>query len=207
METTNERTKAAGQSAKDSLESEKRSAIDQATEAKDLAKQKASDAYQQLREGSKQVGKDSKEYLRTSVKTQQTGIADRITEFHGAIKAAADQLEEKDHGLASRRISKAANGLEAAANYLRESDPEDLLADLGNATKKRPELVFGGLFLLGLGIARFAKASQQDDNGQTPDQSGQAVFHPRGNFSSSAYKPRLETDHIEAGEDSINHNA
>src|SRR6266850_4166916 len=47
------------------------------------------------------------------------------------------------------------------ASYLRGKEPGDFLYDLESYARRSPEVVFGGLFVVGLAAARFLKASRK----------------------------------------------
>jgi hypothetical protein len=134
----------------------------EARDVRDDAKQKAHQAYDDLRQGTRKIARDSGSYLKKVVADQQILLVEKLEEYRDAAKVASDKLESDDDTVASRNIRKAADGLESIANYVRQSEPNDFLSDASRMARKRPELVFGGLFLTGLGMARIMKASARE---------------------------------------------
>jgi|GEM_PF-6926854 len=85
--------------------------------------------------------------------------ADELSHFSAAIRQAGQKLhEENDHQLAEY-TDVIAEKIERVSGYLRQSDLGGLVSDVEQMTRRRPELVLGGMFLLGLGLSRFLKSS------------------------------------------------
>jgi hypothetical protein len=59
----------------------------------------------------------------------------------------------------ANRFSEYAKAIET--DYVREKQPAELLDDLESLASRKPELVFGGLFVVGFAAARFFKASRR----------------------------------------------
>lgn len=92
------------------------------------------------------------------IDSQKNGLACRICDVSGALKRAAEDLDQhEDHQLAAqaRRI---AEGIEGVGSHLRDSQVTDLLEDAENFVRRHPTLTLGGLFVAGLTVARFLKA-------------------------------------------------
>ena len=101
----------------------------------------------------------------------QTGI---ITISDRASKGLYDDL-------GGPALKKAAEGygwkvvaekLEQAADNVQSRDPGMILHDVERAARRRPEIFFGGMFLAGLVLSRFLKASSERDdsyNAETSD--------------------------------------
>ena len=74
-----------------------------------------------------------------------------------ALHAAADRLSEQNDVLASW-VGKAADSLDSAKNFLNEREPQDLMHDIQDFSKRNPYLTVGGMFAAGLALSRFFKA-------------------------------------------------
>ena len=74
--------------------------------------------------------------------------------------SAGERLGHEQDPLLAEPAQRVAEQLGSLANYLRQKEPADFLEDLEAFTRRRPEIVFGALFVLGLGAARFLKASR-----------------------------------------------
>jgi ElaB/YqjD/DUF883 family membrane-anchored ribosome-binding protein len=126
------------------------------------AKEKAGRAYQDVKQGARQTVKDSVNYAKGVVADQKSTLVSKLDDYKGAMLAASDKLDSDEDGIAAGKIRKAANGLDNLAGYLRETDPSDLFDEASRLARKHPEIVFGGLFVVGLGIARFMKSSAKE---------------------------------------------
>ena len=101
---------------------------------------------------------------------QKSALVDKFDEYKGAILAASDKLESEDDTVAANKIRKVAKGLDNLSGYLRDTDPSDLYDEAGRIARKHPEIVFGGLFIAGLGLARFMKSSAEERRRDQRDQ-------------------------------------
>ncbi len=148
--------------AKDKLAREREELGRQTRQAKDEATRKAGEAYEDLKAGTKRMANDSTAYLSKMVGEQKSGLVIKLEEYRDAANAAAGKLDSDDDQKAAERVRQVAGGIGKIASYLRESEPSRLFSDAGALARKRPEIVFGSMFLAGLGIARFMKASRPE---------------------------------------------
>jgi hypothetical protein len=126
---------------------------DKARQAKERVLTKGSEAIHAAREKTRNVAVDRK---------NQLGV--RIHGYGSAFRRAADKLrDEKDPNIAHYAES-LAERIDQAADYVQSRDPGMILRDVENAARRRPEIFFGGMFLAGLVLARFLKASNQRDD-------------------------------------------
>jgi hypothetical protein len=95
-----------------------------------------------------------------SLADQQKGrVADEIATFGAAAHRAADKFDEQDDHNIAGYIHAAGEQLDRIADYVRDKNLNQLLDDAGQLAQRRPELFFGGMFVAGLALARFLKAS------------------------------------------------
>ena len=151
-----------GTAAGSHLKQERHALESRAGDAGDEVKQKARQAYDDLRQGTLKVARESGSYLKRVGAEQQRLLVEKLEEYRDALKAASDKLESDDDTVAANNLQKASGSLACVADYLRESETGDLLTDAGRVARRRPELVFGGLFLAGLGLARAMKSSARE---------------------------------------------
>ncbi|HEX6962830.1 MAG TPA: hypothetical protein VF175_13250, partial [Lacipirellula sp.] len=93
---------------------------------------------------------------------QKGKAAGELTTLSSAIRGAADRLRSDDESHAARYAEMAADKLDGAARFLGEQDLGSLAREVERAARRRPELFLGGMFLVGLGISRFLKASRNE---------------------------------------------
>jgi gas vesicle protein len=126
---------------------------DKARQAKEQAINKGTDAVRQAKERGRDMANERKNQL-----------GERIHGYGSAIRRAADKLrDEKDPNIA-HYAEAIADRVDRAADYVQSNDPGMILRDIESAARRRPEIFFGGMFLAGLVISRFLKASNERDD-------------------------------------------
>ena len=117
-------------------------------EARESLKSKASAATAQAKE-------HGQEYLQQN----KARAADRLQDYSESVRETAERFErERDPNIA-HYTSLMADKLERAAAYVRERDFRDLRRDAEELARRHPAVFFGGMFVTGLALARFFKAS------------------------------------------------
>lgn len=164
METTSipPRTNSPDHSAEHALHNQTADLKASAEQTAHEAKEKATQAYEEAKEGARKVAKDSANYATGVVSSQKSALVAKLDEYQSAIQAASEKLESEDDSAAAAKIRKASKGLGNVTDFLRDTEPRELYDEAGRLARKHPELVFGGLFIAGLGIARFLKASASE---------------------------------------------
>ncbi|RIK85585.1 MAG: hypothetical protein DCC67_03715 [Planctomycetota bacterium] len=95
---------------------------------------------------------------------QKAKAANQISCLSDAIRSAARQMREDGNVSTAGYAELAASRLEGAARFLGDQDLRSLMSEAERAVRRRPELFLGGMFLVGLGISRFLKASRGDES-------------------------------------------
>jgi hypothetical protein len=93
------------------------------------------------------------------LREQQGKFASQIDRYTDALKAASDTFQAPESNPLVAPAQRAARQMARAADYLRNRDTMDCFSDLGDFARRKPEVVFGGLFLAGFASVRFLKAS------------------------------------------------
>ena len=102
---------------------------------------------------------------------QKDSAATDLTQVVQAVRRFGESLTGQQEGgpiarYAAEYGDKAANSLERFSTYIREQDPKQLLNDVQNFGRRRPALLLGGAFLLGLAGARLIKSSMSMESQQ-----------------------------------------
>ena len=95
------------------------------------------------------------------VHEQKENLAQKVARYGEALHAASERLRSEEGNVLANPAQKAADQLQSISTYLLEKEPADFFEDLETFTRRRPEVVFGGLFVAGLAAARFFKASRR----------------------------------------------
>jgi hypothetical protein len=111
----------------------------------------------------------------SQIARQKDSAASDLTQVVQAVRRFGESLTGQEGGPIARYAAeygdKAAENLERFSTYIREQDPKQLLNDVQNFGRRRPALLLGGAFLLGLAGARLIKSSMSME-------SHQQSFHP-----------------------------
>lgn len=94
------------------------------------------------------------------VDEQKNRAADGLGGIANVIRNAGSELRTENEALASY-VEMASDQLKNFADTIRQRGVADMLDDVHAFARRRPALFVGGAFLVGLGIARFLKASSE----------------------------------------------
>lgn len=148
-----------GESAASKLSDEGDKLTSEARSVQDAAKRKSQEAFESIKQSGKNVARDAGDYAKQVTAEQKNSLVSKLNDYRAAADAAQEKLKDEENSVAADTVNRAAGMIGKVTDYLENRDPKDLFDDLSDTTRKHPELVFGGLFILGLGAARFFKAS------------------------------------------------
>ena len=128
---------------------------------KGAAREQGSAAVEEIKTAAQSAAREAQEAGRDFVHEQKENLAQMVHKYAGAMRAASERLRNEEGNVLADPAQKAAEQLEGMSSYLRAKEPADFLDDLESLTRRRPEVVFGGFFVVGLAAARFFKASRR----------------------------------------------
>lgn len=154
----------AAQQAKDEAKGFVDQATDQAKNLAGQAKDQVKSLADQAKEETSKVAGQARGQVEGLVAQQKDRMADQLGHLAGALRDAGSKLNEneKDGGL-GRYAGRAADQVERVSGYLREHQLGDVIRDAEAFARRRPEVFLGGTFLAGLMLARFLKASGEQE--------------------------------------------
>lgn len=126
---------------------------------KGAAREQTGAALQQIKEGAESATRQAREMGSSLFDTQRQNLVHRVESYAESAHKAADCLRAGEGSPLAGAVLTAADQLTRVSEYLRDKKPADVLHDLEGFARRRPEIVFGGMFLLGLTASRFLKAS------------------------------------------------
>lgn len=85
--------------------------------------------------------------------------------FADAIRHAGDQLSQNDQSAAGRMVRQAAQGLETFTRSVEGKRPEELIDAVRDFGRRNPTVFVAGSVLVGIALARFFKASGENEGG------------------------------------------
>jgi gas vesicle protein len=145
-----QRAKEAAQAAKKEIET-----------LKSTAREEGSAAVEQIKTAAQSVAVQAHEAGRDFIDEQKENLAQKVDQYTQALRVASEKLRSDEGNMLGGPAQKAADRLERMSGYLREKQLPDVLDDLESYARRKPEVVFGGLFVVGLAAARFFKASRK----------------------------------------------
>jgi hypothetical protein len=119
------------------------------------------DAADRASETVRQTGDQVRERASAMVADRKSRLADEVGVFGEALHRAADTLDENDDAVLGNYAHQAGDMIDSCARYLRDANPSEMVRGVSDFTRRHPELVLGGLFLVGVSFARFLKASER----------------------------------------------
>jgi hypothetical protein len=131
---------------------------------KESARKEGSAAVDQIKSAAHSAVLDAQETGQSFVKNQKEDLASRFSEYAKAVQSMSEKLRGDDENILAGPAEKAAESLNRISGYLRQKEPAELLDDLESLARRKPELVFGGLFVIGFAAARFFKASHRQSS-------------------------------------------
>lgn len=145
------------------------------------------DLGQHAKQATTEIVNQVQEQASSQINERKQSAADDLAKVATAIRQFGQNLTGEQIGPIARYAGqygdKAAQNIERFTNYIREQDPKQLLDDVQNFGRRRPALMLGGAFLLGLAGARLIKSSM---NAASRQQS----FNPN---VSTARQPAMQT--------------
>jgi hypothetical protein len=97
------------------------------------------------------------------VDEQKNRAADGLGGIADVFRSASNELRNENETLASY-VDAASDQMRRFADQIRQKGVGDMIDDVHAFARQRPALFIGGAFLVGLGIARFLKASADRQN-------------------------------------------
>jgi gas vesicle protein len=128
---------------------------------KSAAQEQGGAAVEEIKTVAQSATRQAQEAGRDFILEQKENLAQKVDQYTEAMRAACEKLRSEEGNVLAGPAQKAVDQLERMSDYLREKQPADVLDDLESYARCRPEVVFGGLFVVGLAAARFFKASRR----------------------------------------------
>ena len=128
---------------------------------KGAAREQGSSAVEEIKTAAQSAAREAQEARRDFVHEQKEKLAQKVDEYAEAVRAASERLRSEEGNVLATPAQRAAEQLGRISSYLREKEPGDALDDLESFARRKPEVVFGAFFAVGLAAARFFKASRK----------------------------------------------
>ena len=114
---------------------------------------------QQAADAVAEVSRDLRARGERLLSEQKRRAADGLQEMGTSIQEAAGRLSDGPLEPVGPYVEAAAEQIDRASQYLADHEVADLIRDAERAVLSRPQLFLGGMFVTGLLVARFLKAT------------------------------------------------
>lgn len=131
-------------------------------EATGQAQEKVSEAADQAGERVRDLGGQARERARSQIDQRSTEAGERVRGTADDLRSVGTELRNQGKEGSANVADQAADRIERAGAYLRDSDSDTLLRDAEDFGRRRPWAVLAGGLVAGIAAARFLKASSRD---------------------------------------------
>jgi hypothetical protein len=175
----------------------------QAEQVADQAREKVGDAAEQAKETAQSAASQAQDKIRQQVDQRSTEAGERVSSTAEDIRSVGHELRNQGKESPAKVAEQAADRIERAGSYLRESDADRILNDVEDFGRRRPWAVLAGAAIAGFAAARFLKASSREryssrqGNGVATGRTPRELSPPA--TESAATSPRSETVATPAG--------
>lgn len=133
----------------------------QVQEATGQAREKVGEAAGQAKETAQNVVSQAQGRVREQVDQRSTEAGERVGGTADDIRSVGQELRKQGKEGPAKLAEQAADRVDRAGSYLRESDADRILNDVEDFGRSRPWAVLAGAVVVGVAAARFLKASSQ----------------------------------------------
>jgi hypothetical protein len=134
----------------------------QVQEAADQAREKVGEAADQAKQTAQNVASQAQDRAREQVDQRSTEAGERVGGTAEDIRSVGQELRKQGKEGPAKLAEQAAERIDRAGSYLRESDADRILNDAEDFGRRQPWAVLAGAVVVGFAAARFLKASSRD---------------------------------------------
>ena len=134
----------------------------QSQQVADQAREKIGEATDQAKETAQNVVSQAQNTVREQVDQRTTEAGERVGSTAEDIRSVGQELRNQSKEGPANIAEQAADRIDRAAGYLRDSDGDRILNDVEDFGRRQPWAVLAGAVVVGLAAARFLKASSRE---------------------------------------------
>lgn len=132
--------------------------IAKAAEGANRAAERLEQSAEQVTSAAIEKVRQVREEAQSGIEHQREEIANRVRRVGGVLRSTGQTLGTDDP-LSQQLFEAAGDRVERIAEYISSVTPGSLAGDVQSLARRQPGLFFGGSFILGLALGRFAKSS------------------------------------------------
>jgi hypothetical protein len=160
----------------------------------DAARRKLGEAGQAARQQAHELADQATEALQSArrsgeeaIQQQKSRISEQVSRYGSVMRGVAGKFRDEGNAGIAGYAEQTADQLDRLAGYLSWRDMGGLLDDAQQSARRHPEVFFGSMFVAGLALSRFLKASRPQRLG-----SENRNLMPTGQPSGGAHWQRAE---------------
>ena len=120
------------------------------------------------REAMSQAKDKATEKIESRIADSKTRAAETLSGVASTLHSSSAQLRDQNQEGASRAIERAAEGVERFANYLQQTNVDEVVDQVHEFARRQPAAFIGGAFALGFLASRFIKATTPGSSRNLP---------------------------------------
>lgn len=156
----------------------------------------ASQMADKAKEQAKSMATQAAEQGKSAVNQQKDSVAQQVDSVGGAMRSAADRLEQEGQPQAGYYVSMFADQIETFGRQLRKKDANTLIRDMERLSRRSPVAFFAGALVAGFVASRFLKSSAERSSYEYGGYGGYGGSRMRGSsdddMSDTSYSWRNE---------------
>jgi hypothetical protein len=142
------------------------------------AKEAAQHATEQAKDAAQQATEQARGRVRAEVDRRSTAAGEQATSMADAIRQASQQLRQQGNEQAAKPLDQAAERVQSAGQWLRDSDGDAILRDAEDFGRRNPLVVAAGGLAVGFALSRLLKASSHERYQSAPARPASAPARP-----------------------------
>ena len=128
-------------------------------DVKDQVQEKAQEAGDQVREKAQEAGEQARGRVQQEIDQRSTQAGESVGSTAQTVRRVSESLREEGQDGPARAAEQAAERIDKAGQWLRESDADRIVRDVERFGREKPWAFALGGVALGFAAARFLKAS------------------------------------------------
>jgi len=132
-----------------------------AEQATEQAREKVGEATEQAKQTAQNAASQAQDRIREQVDQRSTEVGERVGSTAQDIRSVGEELRNQGKDGPAKVADQAADRIERAGSYMRDSDADRILNDVEDFGRQRPWAVLAGAVVVGVAAARFLKASSR----------------------------------------------
>lgn len=100
-----------------------------------------------------------------AIHEQKSKVSEHVSRYSSVVRGVAEKFREEENSNIAGYADQMADQLDRLAGYLSWRDINGLLDDAQETARRRPDVFYGGMFVAGLALSRFLKASRPERRG------------------------------------------